>query len=109
MATQGMDNKMGKITVFVEEALQDLIPGYLENRREDLAAIGEALLKGDFEAIRSMGHKMKGSGGGYGFDGITDIGRAMEEAAKMEHAEEINRQTATLKSYLERVDVVYRN
>ncbi len=97
-----------KITVVVEEDLQELIPGYLENRRKDIATIREALAVKDYEAIRSLGHKMKGSGGGYGFDAITDIGRALEDAAKGDHAEEIEKQTEILASYLERVEVVYR-
>ncbi len=51
---------------------------------------------------------MKGSGGGYGFDRITDIGRAIEEAAKIGHREEIHEQTEALKIYLERLEVVYQ-
>ncbi len=108
MATQTNDNHEEKIVVFVDEDLQDLIPGYLENRLKDIAAIQASLDQGDYEAIRSTGHKMKGSGGGYGFDEITNIGRAMEEAAKIEHREEIVRQTEVLKKYMERLEVVYQ-
>lgn len=108
MATQANDNREEKIVVIVDEDLQDLIPGYLENRLKDITAIRESIAQGDYEAIRSIGHKMKGSGGGYGFDEITNIGRAMEEAAKNDYGEEIERQTAALKSYLERVEVVYQ-
>jgi HPt (histidine-containing phosphotransfer) domain-containing protein len=102
------DRYGGKITVFVEEDLQELIPGYLENRVKDIAAIREALARKDYEAIRTLGHKMKGSGGGYGFDAITDIGHGIEEAAKREHGDEIVRLAEELKSYLERVDVIYQ-
>jgi HPt (histidine-containing phosphotransfer) domain-containing protein len=108
MATQGNGNREEKIVVIVDEDLQDLIPGYMENRLKDIAAIQEYLAQGDYEAIRSIGHKMKGSGGGYGFDEITNIGRAMEEAAKIGDREEIHKQTETLKTYLERVEIVYR-
>jgi len=108
MATQANGNHDEKIVVFVDEDLQDLIPGYLENRLKDIAAIRTALAQGDYEAIRSVGHKMKGSGGGYGFDEITNIGRAIEDAAKIDHGEEILRQTEALKTYLERVEVVFQ-
>ncbi|MCX5826631.1 MAG: Hpt domain-containing protein [Deltaproteobacteria bacterium] len=108
MVTQTNDNHEEKIVVFVDEDLQDLIPGYLENRLKDIAAIQEYLVQGDYEAIRSVGHKMKGSGGGYGFDEITNIGRAIEEAAKIEHREEIISQTEAMKAYMEQLEVVYQ-
>jgi HPt (histidine-containing phosphotransfer) domain-containing protein len=108
MAARTNDDHEGKIVVYVDEDLQDLIPGYLENRLKDIAAIHESLARGDYEEIRSLGHKMKGSGGGYGFDEITNIGQAMEQAAKIGNKEEIARQAEALKTYLETVDVVYQ-
>ena len=50
---------------------------------------------------------MKGSGGGYGFDGITAIGKAIEIAAKAQDSGEIERQVVELETYLERMDIVY--
>lgn len=108
MVAENTETPEGKITVLVEEELRDLIPGYLAHRRQDGSMIREALPKGDFETIRSLGHKMKGSGGGYGFERITDIGRALEEAAKAENREEIARQAAALTDYLERVECIFQ-
>ena len=102
--TSGKD----KTVVVIDEDLRDLIPGYLENRRHDVAAILAALERGDFETIRSLSHMMKGSGGGYGFDEITAIGRACEEASKLSRAGEVRQQMNRLADYLERVEVVYR-
>ena len=48
-----------------------------------------------------------GIGGGYGFDRITEIGAAIEEAAKRKDSEEIKRQLSALKDYLDRVEVRY--
>jgi HPt (histidine-containing phosphotransfer) domain-containing protein len=108
MAIGTNDKQTEKIVVTVDEDLQDLIPGYLDNRIKDIEIIHESLAQGDYEVIRSIGHKMKGSGGGYGFDKITDIGRAIEEAAKTGHREEIGRQTEMLKTYMERLEIVYQ-
>jgi hypothetical protein len=54
-----------------------------------------------------MGHGMKGSGGGYGFDAITNIGRKIEAAAKAGDAEAIRGGRDELALYLERIEVVY--
>ena len=75
--------------------------------REDVKTILDALEKGDYDNIRILGHIMKGSGGGYGFDAITNIGHYLEEAAKGKNSEEIKKWAAELSSYIDRVEVVY--
>jgi len=96
-----------KIIVIIDEDLEDLIPGYMDNRRSDIKNIEAALLSNDLETIRILGHSMKGSGGGYGFDPITDIGAALEQAAKDANNEEIQVQTKALADYIENIEVVY--
>jgi HPt (histidine-containing phosphotransfer) domain-containing protein len=95
------------IRIQIDDELADLIPGYLENRRKDIHSILEALRGGDHEAIRYLGHSMKGSGGGYGFQAITDIGRAIETAAQEGNAEEIRVHVEALMNYLDRIEIVY--
>jgi HPt (histidine-containing phosphotransfer) domain-containing protein len=96
-----------KIVVQVDADLEDLIPGYLQNRRQDVDAILQALENQDFETIRVLGHTMKGTGGGYGFDAITEMGRDLEAAAKGKNAQAIRQGTATLLDYLQAVEVVF--
>ncbi|VAV84645.1 hypothetical protein MNBD_DELTA01-1852 [hydrothermal vent metagenome] len=96
-----------KITVVIDEDLEDLIPGYMKNRRSDIEKITAALLTGDLETIRIIGHSMKGSGGGYGFDPVTDIGGALEEAAKGSNTEEIKKQAEALSEYINSIEIVY--
>jgi len=106
--TQNRDGSQdGKILVRVDPDLLDLIPGFLDNRRKDISAIQEALARGDFETVRILGHSMKGAGGGYGFDAITDIGAALEQAAKNADRDEIRKQIDELSTYLDRVEVMY--
>jgi HPt (histidine-containing phosphotransfer) domain-containing protein len=97
----------GKILVKVDPDLADLIPGFLENRRKDVTAMQKALGAGDFETVRILGHSMKGAGGGYGFDAVTDIGAALEQAAKGRNADEIRLRVDDLSAYLDRVEVIY--
>ncbi len=96
-----------KIIVNVDSTIKDLIPGFLENRQEDIKSIYDALKKEDYETIRILGHSMKGAGGGYGFDEITDIGRLIEESAEGKNQEEIKKWVIDLTNYLDRVEIVY--
>lgn len=98
---------MGKIVVHCDPDLVDLIPGYIKNRMRDVSQIREHLASGNFESIRTLGHSMKGSGGGYGFDHITEIGNKIETAALDQDATKINMAVKELGDYIERVEVVY--
>jgi len=97
----------GKIVVRINPDLKALIPGYFANRHKDIHAMREALAQGDYETIRVLGHSMKGSGGGYGFDTITEIGSSIEQAARDREPDAIRRWVGELLTYLERVQVTY--
>lgn len=101
-------NDRGRIVVEIDPDLEDLIPGYLQNRQKDVEAVREGLSNRDFELIQRMGHTMKGSGGGYGFDFISAVGMNMEEGAKEASVEKVQDALKDLCDYLERVDVVYK-
>ncbi len=97
----------GRVHVNVDQDLQDIIPGFLERRGEDVASILEGLEQGDYETIRYLGHSMKGAGGGYGFDAITEMGRDLERAAGNHDRDEILKLAGELSAYLELVEPVY--
>lgn len=94
------------IRIRVDPELASLIPGFLENRRKDVTSLLEAVNRGDFETARILGHSMKGSGGGYGFNGITDIGGEIEVAATQGDPVAIRTHVDALSLYLARVEVV---
>lgn len=96
-----------KITVSIASEIKELIPGFLDNRRNDVEKMRQALEQSDFEPIRIIGHSMKGVGGGYGFDAITDIGAIIEQAAKRQDAKTVSRSVDELEGYLDRLEVVF--
>jgi len=96
-----------KIIVHVDPDLEELIPGYLTNRKNDIAAIHDALGSNDLDKIRIIGHSMKGSGRGYGFEEITEIGMLIESAAKVQQTGEILPLVRRLEDYLNRIEIVY--
>ncbi len=98
----------GRIIVHVDSDLKDLIPHYLNNRRKDIEKILAALDKSDLETIRILGHDMKGSGGGYGFDAITDIGALLEKSARNGDTGGVSLGIERLDAYLNQVEVVYK-
>jgi PAS domain S-box-containing protein len=91
-----------------DERLRPIVPGYLEGRRKDISTILEALDRGDYEGIRSIGHKMRGSGTGYGFPRITAAGERLELAAERREEEKIREHVEELSKSLDAIDEVLK-
>lgn len=96
------------IVVHIDQDLSDLVPGFLARKGEDARALLAAVERGDADAVARLGHKMKGEGGSYGLDAITDIGRALEQAGKDGDFDAARRLGRHLMTFLERLEVVYR-
>jgi CheY-like chemotaxis protein len=81
----------------VAPGMADLRLRYLDHRRAELAGLDHLLRDGDFTALRKAGHNLKGTGAAYGFSELTDIGRAIEAAAK-------NSDAAAIEGLLDRIE-----
>ena len=93
--------------VYIDQDLEVLIPRFLENREEDIKRLEELLKESDFEQIRIIGHSMKGSGGGYGFDYLTEIGSKIEKQAESKNENKIKNLINELRDYLDNIEIIY--
>ena len=109
MTTGPNKNAERAITVYIDPSLEEIVPGFLENRRHDVQTLEEALEHNDLNTIGIIGHRMRGDGGGYGFDAISTIGEGMEQAAARYDREAIRCHISVLIDFLARVTVVYRS
>ncbi len=59
----------------IVQEFADELPGRAES--------AETLLRdGDLSELQRLAHQLKGAGGGYGFDAITEVAAALEQALK---------------------------
>ncbi|MBI4843770.1 MAG: response regulator [Nitrospirae bacterium] len=96
-------------TVFIDPDLEELIPDFLDNMRKTVERMGILIEKDDMEEIRKTGHSLKGTGGSYGFDEITAIGKEIEEAAKKGDREAIIKLNGRLDKYLSSVNILTKD
>jgi HPt (histidine-containing phosphotransfer) domain-containing protein len=66
--------------------------------------MNDALEQQDFTTLKFLAHNMSGSGGAYGFQGLTDTGAALERAAKNADIKASRRWVDDLSNYLLSVD-----
>lgn len=97
----------GPITVSIDKDLEDLIPGFLDNRKKDVISLGDALAAGRMETLKSIGHSLKGVGGGYGFHELSVIGAEIERIAKSGETAGIAGLIHQMSDYLARIEIVY--
>lgn len=95
------------IKILIEPGMEDVVPSYLEKRRKEIPQYRQALENGDFDAIRMLGHKMKGTGAGYGFAELTSLGAALEQAALRADTPEIRAKVEEFAVYVEAVQLEY--
>jgi HPt (histidine-containing phosphotransfer) domain-containing protein len=96
-----------KIVVHIDIDLEDLIPGFLENRQKDMQSLESALKENDLEKLRSIGHNLKGVGGGYGFPDMSMMGTEIEEGAKENNMEKVSENVQKLSHYLSNIEIIY--
>jgi CheY-like chemotaxis protein len=90
----------------LDQKIADRVPAYLQNCRQNVITMLDALDRFEFEAVTLLGHDMRGSGGAYGFQTITDIGAGLEQAAESADTDASRRWVGELSNYLDRVEVI---
>lgn len=62
---------------------------YLERRKQDVIASKEALSKQDYFFLERLGHQIKGNAITFGFDELTTVAVAIEQAAKAKNISQL--------------------
>ncbi len=99
-----------KKVAYVEREMEEIIPFFIEESQQEIKELIEALKKGDYETLREFGHKIKGSSVtcSEGFREMSDIGLAIEKAAKEKKSlKEIQSLVRDYVNYVNNVEIVY--
>ncbi len=99
--------KVGEIIIRLEADMEAIVPKYLVNRKKDCDAIRQFAAAGTFAEAKRLGHNMKGTGGGYGFEEISRLGAEIEHSAAAGNAAQLVALAAELEIYLSRVRPIY--
>lgn len=96
-----------RIVAEVDSDLEYLMPLFLTSRQKDLKGLAQGLDEGDFNALRAIGHDMKGTGSSFGFDAVSHMGDVIEMAALAHDIEAIRLQFTVFQDYMARVEIKY--
>lgn len=98
---------MDLIYVEIDEELEDIVPGFLENRRNDIVKLLSFYEERNYEELERIGHKVSGSAGGYGFHELGKIAKSIEVNAPKSNDDTLGQLISEFKSYVENLEIKY--
>tara|TARA_B100000700_G_scaffold153933_1_gene170854 strand:+ start:531 stop:809 length:279 start_codon:yes stop_codon:yes gene_type:complete len=86
---------------FDDEEWAEMQEMYINHTSKELEKIKTQLNLDSIDSIRTFGHNIKGSGGMYGFNEVTELGLLIETAAKEGNLDSIKSNLEVLEDFLE--------
>jgi PAS domain S-box-containing protein len=89
--------------------IMPILDGYIEHLGEQADEMRAALGNAQFADLQRMAHKMKGSGGNYGYPMLTDAAKDLEDAAKALDAQSAGAAMQKISLLCKAIEYGYRN
>ncbi len=86
---------------FVSPEVAALVPKYLASQSRQIDDAHAQLVQRDFDSIRRFGHNLKGTGRGYGFAEMEELGGELERAAQETSESSIAETLEALRRFVE--------
>ncbi len=93
--------------VFVDISFADIVPWFIDNRKQDIKRIREFVEVSDFDQIQRMGHRWKGTCASYGFEQLSRTGELLESCSVSQKREEILKLLEQVTEYINKLEIVY--
>lgn len=90
-----------------EEDFRELLEDFFVSAQDRRRVLSQLLADREWHAIRKQAHQLKGSGGGYGFDGLSELAAQLEEVCSQSEPtlEEISPLLDDVVDYLSRIRI----
>lgn len=96
------------ITVAIDPEIVDLAESFLRNRRAQVQDWRDAVAAGNQQALRRLGHELKGTAGAFGFHGLSELGVELEKMLINDDQAAARDRVEQMIDYLERVAIAPR-
>jgi CheY-like chemotaxis protein len=94
--------------VTVDPDMKEIIPFFMDQTKEDIRHLNDALETVDYDTLRRVGHNLKGSSPSYGFHAMAEMGLAIESAAlERKDMNVLKKMVGDLERYFRNVRIEY--
>ena len=91
----------------IDKELEEIVPAFMESRRKDIDLLSKFISENNYEELRSIGHKIKGTAGSYEFFELSEIGRKIEKCAGDKDHIELEKLINEYESHVEQIAIEY--
>ena len=84
---------------------EELLEMFADAIPEKRQALEESHRTGEVDQLRTQAHQLKGAGGGYGFQGLSEVAAELENACKANDVDGVGKNLDKLLGYLDRICV----
>lgn len=102
-------NLKEEILVCVDHRLKGIIPDFMARQRENISAMRSAYNQHNYSELTRLGHKMRGTCGGYGLVVLGELAEQVENAATHQDDTHLSANIESLEKYISRVKIEYGN
>lgn len=92
---------------YIDLDFKTLIPFFMDKKRAEIVELKKILSLEKFDQIVFIGHRIKGSGSGYGFEAIGEIGQKLEKYGALKDKDKIEELIHSLENYIQNVEIIY--
>ncbi len=93
--------------VVLDKDFAELIPIFLDDLKRDVETITTSLAVHDYATIKRTSHAIRGAGGGYGLNYITEVTQSLERAAIAEDRASLQKWLQEFRQYVYTVEIKY--
>ncbi|MBF0299245.1 MAG: Hpt domain-containing protein [Oligoflexia bacterium] len=93
-----------KIKIVVDQDIRDLLPQYLNNRKNDFVSIQYAIDSADSVAIEKIVHKIKGNAESYGLSELGKLAIEIEKNAKKKDMVAVGHYLKKMQEYVDSIE-----
>lgn len=94
--------------IYIDKDLEDVFPGYLENRHKELIELQTLIDNKDLGKLKVLAHRLAGNAGSYGLAFLSEVGSKMEADCLKSDLSKMNDYFSQIKVYLEELSYEYR-
>ena len=105
---EGNEQLSDQKVVQVDKNFAEFVPAFMEDILQDIRKMAQTLARQDFDAVRKVSHRIKGAGGGFGLETISEIAGTLEAAAKSRSNDNTAKALSDFSDYVNTLQIEYR-
>ncbi len=91
----------------IDKELEEIVPAFMNSRKKDIESLKNFFAEKNYEEIRSIGHKVKGTAGSYEFMELSEIGGRLEKAASDHDDGALDKLIVEYEDHVNKIDIKY--